>query len=569
MSGNTQNITTAGHTYIFVRAISNTGLASDVSNYRNSYIDTIPTAPVISINSSSWVTTSHTITITSRSNAGSGIDHYEYGIGTTSTYPSSSKSFDNTSFTYSEDGSNVIYVRAISIAGNIGEWSNKVTSNIDKGTPDKPSITASDNKASDTWHSSTFSLVLTGGSNNTVKSSITYKYSTNGTSYTSISGQSISVSTNTASTTYYVKACTQAGVCSEEAETYIVKLDTNIPSVTVTDGGSSKIKVTVSNIGVSGLVSYCVNKSAESTTDCTWTNNTSSSFTTNAVSNSGNYYVHTKTGAGIISHSGGIQIQTILCKRATSLHTETCNVSSSGYGCRKGFKKGDTITYGSLGTSGKLTTGDAFDCDVNGDGIYNSTNERFYYVSDLFTSGIYSSASFNSNYAVLIYYSNVLNGVATSYTSSGVYYNSSISSPGSNGYKSGPVEAAAAMPSTSQWVTSIVTLNQYIYNASSGKYAVTRSAYTGKAARLLTQQEISKGCGCGKCSTNKSLTSCNFLFENTRYAYGTASGTTGIRLDDGSFTEYDDVNWSTASAAVQTTKGARPAIEVEKTKISY
>ena len=42
-----------------------------------------------------------------------------------------------------------------------------------------------------------------------------------------------------------------------------------------------------------------------------------------------------------------------------------------------------TITYGKLGTQGILSSGDAFDCDVNGDGIYDATTERFYYVTDL------------------------------------------------------------------------------------------------------------------------------------------------------------------------------------------
>ena len=36
-----------------------------------------------------------------------------------------------------------------------------------------------------------------------------------------------------------------------------------------------------------------------------------------------------------------------------------------------------TITYGSLELSGTLTIGDAFDCDVNGDGVYNSETEIF------------------------------------------------------------------------------------------------------------------------------------------------------------------------------------------------
>lgn len=40
--------------------------------------------------------------------------------------------------------------------------------------------------------------------------------------------------------------------------------------------------------------------------------------------------------------------------------------------------------------------GDAFDCNVNGDGTYNQVTESFYYVTDL-----------DSNTVVLVYYNNV------------------------------------------------------------------------------------------------------------------------------------------------------------------
>ena len=70
------------------------------------------------------------------------------------------------------------------------------------------------------------------------------------------------------------------------------------------------------------------------------------------------------------------------CKRATSLHTETCS-QTSGNCAGDGYASGSTITYGNLGSGSTLTTGDAFDCDVNGDGEYNSETERFYYVTDM------------------------------------------------------------------------------------------------------------------------------------------------------------------------------------------
>ena len=92
----------------------------------------------------------------------------------------------------------------------------------------------------------------------------------------------------------------------------------------------------------------------------------------------------------------------IICKRATALHTEECTQTDSQYYCSgagytaSGSKGTSTITYGNLGTSGILKTGDAFDCDVNDDGVYDSSVERFYYVTDI-----------NGTTAVLIYYNNV------------------------------------------------------------------------------------------------------------------------------------------------------------------
>ena len=56
--------------------------------------------------------------------------------------------------------------------------------------------------------------------------------------------------------------------------------------------------------------------------------------------------------------------QTTVCRPATTLH------SSSG------------TDFGQLTSGGILSSGDAFDCDVDGDGTYDATTERFYYLTD-------------------------------------------------------------------------------------------------------------------------------------------------------------------------------------------
>lgn len=99
----------------------------------------------------------------------------------------------------------------------------------------------------------------------------------------------------------------------------------------------------------------------------------------------------------VTADDSAIPVVTPICIRATELHTALCSRSANG--CKKsGWSVGssqntDTITYGNLGTNGELNFGDAFDCDVVGNGNYN---ERFYYVS-----------TDENNNGVLIYYKNV------------------------------------------------------------------------------------------------------------------------------------------------------------------
>ena len=209
-----------------------------------------------------------------------------------------------------------------------------------------------------------------------------------------------------------------------------------------------------------------------------------------------------------------------LCKRATTLHTEACTQTDSSYYCdgdgytANGSMGTTTITYGNLGTTGTLTTGDAFDCDVNGDGVYDSGKERFYYVSDM-TNGI----TIDSNTAVLIYYNNVSGGVASNST---VYeYDES----GTN--NNGPVTAIKQLPTTSQWSNvNLINTTRTITNENSGNTTTagdlpTSLVYEGYAARLLTYQEVYNGCydGTTSITSDKGLSAkCKYLMENTKYS---------------------------------------------------
>ena len=261
----------------------------------------------------------------------------------------------------------------------------------------------------------------------------------------------------------------------------------------------------------------------------------------------------------------GQDMKTIVCKRATKLHTENCTQTDGTYYCSGAGLTGKTITYGSLGTKGTLKSGDAFDCDVNGDGTYDENTERFYYVTDM-----------DDSTAVLVYYNNVSKGKPNN-TKTFAY-----DASGENWH--GPRTAIEELPSTSEWrnvsltsnVRSIVTENGT--NKTTGGTLPDSFSYEGKAARLLTIQEVRKATGIDGIPTWKvgELDNFNYLLENTKYSNTSnavwawwlenpLSGYSGYAwLVDGSTRR---VNRSTVSDAGG--RGVRPAIEVLKSNISY
>lgn len=261
-----------------------------------------------------------------------------------------------------------------------------------------------------------------------------------------------------------------------------------------------------------------------------------------------------------------------ICKRATTLHTETCSQTDSSYYCSgDGYTTGDTITYGSLGTTGTLSTGDAFDCDVNGDGNYDATTERFYYVSDM-TNGITT----DSNTAVLIYYNNVSSGVPSNSTA--YAYDES----GSN--NNGPVTVKLQLPTTTQWrnvsltnTTRVIT-NELGGTTTSAGDLPTAFSYDGYAARLLTTQEVSTGCGftVGSLKTGELSTKCKYLMENTKYSSSTLK-TYGEWLETPIASHSDSAlhvygkHRNVSGTTVENTGsyGVRPVIEVPKSQIDF
>ena len=280
--------------------------------------------------------------------------------------------------------------------------------------------------------------------------------------------------------------------------------------------------------------------------------------------------VTVKPDLTICKENRGISAEGKLCKRAEKLHTEVCNQSGGSQYCSSaGYKLGENIVYGSCGVSGELKSGDAFDCDVDGDGVYNSNTERFYYVSDYYDT---TTKSFNSDYATLIYYNNVKAGVPDN--------KATFAYDASNENWHGPVTGYVQLPSTSQW--SKVTLlnetrqllNESARNTTTGGTLGTFT-YTDRAARLLTVQEVNKACGitAGTWKVGE-LDTCEYLLENTWYSDTTLKHwwLESTRADRsyrvwsvlGIYRYVGDIY-----ANIATNHGLRPAIDVVKSNILY
>lgn len=272
------------------------------------------------------------------------------------------------------------------------------------------------------------------------------------------------------------------------------------------------------------------------------------------------------------------------CKRATILHTENCIKNSkddycSGVGYTESGSKGTrTITYGNLGTTGILSAGDAFDCDVNGDGTYDPTTERFYYLSGI-------DGDDTSDYAALIYYSNVSSGVPEN-----TYFSVLYGVDKKN--QDGPTVAYQELPSTTQWpnvklsnngkrqiynTKGTTTVDEYEYDSSwniinTTTYNLPVFEYKNKAARMISAKEITKVCGIEiGAPTGGQLDSCEFLLERTGFSddYQTISYFIESPPPDSNETQRYVDGFARSIGGVSGQAKVRPVIEVLKTDIEY
>ena len=248
----------------------------------------------------------------------------------------------------------------------------------------------------------------------------------------------------------------------------------------------------------------------------------------------------------------------ILCKRATTLHTASCqNSLNNGKQCSSlGYAYGDIITYGNIPNSKNYKVGDAFDCDVNGDSNYSSTNERFYYVTDL---------AENDKYAILIYSNITVGGVKKSSNYPTRYYDSS----GLN--NNGPISIFTDLPNSTQWSNVRLFNNRRQIKSSNSSNSTSAGdlpifKYTNNTSRLLTLSELTRA------GVQTDFRNYEFLLEAT--SFDVMGNTWGFWLETPYYNSNNkayhvDSDWAAVSAYDTNTAyiHVKPVIEVPKNRM--
>lgn len=211
---------------------------------------------------------------------------------------------------------------------------------------------------------------------------------------------------------------------------------------------------------------------------------------------------------------------TYICKRATTLHTDTC--VTGGSCTSSGYSNDDTLTFGKVST-GTFEYGNAYDCKVEKNGDYT---ERFYYIGS------------NGNNAVLIYYTN--------------FEGDQIGTSGSYYYD----PAVTMLPKAEKWDNIDV------------KYTHDNEEY---AARFIYPSEMEAACDItlsDSSSTSVNPNKCLYIFENSRFISG-STGRTGmwLELTDNKYRRLHTKNKAVETKTASSENYARPVIEVDLSKI--
>ena len=257
-----------------------------------------------------------------------------------------------------------------------------------------------------------------------------------------------------------------------------------------------------------------------------------------------------------------------ICKKSTALH----------------------YSFGKLYSGDTLEVGDAFDCDVNGDGAFDTENERFYYLAP-------ENGDTNSNNIVFIYFSNAEtineNGVTypVAQKSSSVAYDSSASG-GVVTYQTKPSTAFSSLPSTASWKNTSLILPGDSENHKvnildeSGAKKVANFEYKDRSARFPRLSELKSALGIttiynDTTHTNSvNSTTYNFLFERTddfcsisnlsncTYGYWIEEVSSSVKHNAWVF-DAKNKKITTAAGNNKDDYGIRPVIVVDRKNVYY
>ncbi len=290
----------------------------------------------------------------------------------------------------------VVTGNVTSTAGIIGNCT--TTIKLDKTTPSAPAIAATDGIGSNSWHNQTFTLNYSGANN---ISQNTYYYGT--TASPNTVGASTTINQNSSGTTYYVKVCSGAGLCSGNS-TYVAKLDAttpNAPTITATDGiGSNSWHNKAFTLNYSGANNISQNTYYYGTTASPTTVGTSTTINQNSSTSSGTtYYVKVCSGAGLCSGNS-----TYVAKLDTITPSAPTITATDGIGSNSWHKQAFTLNYSGANNVSQNTYYYGTTASPNTVGASTTINQNSptssgttYYVKVCSGAGLCSG---NSTYAV-------------------------------------------------------------------------------------------------------------------------------------------------------------------------
>ena len=438
-------LTTEGTHYVFMRAVSNSGVVGNISVSATIKIDTkTPTECTISGgNATEWSNTSRTISVSKESTAVSGIAYYEYYASTSNTTQTggSWQKMTDKSVIFKSNGTKYIFARAVSGSGIVKQCNNYETVKIDASALAAPTLSG----GSDSWKNYAVSVAVS-GEPASVSGIAYYEYYISTSNTTQTGGSWVKLGTNVKSTTiskngtYYVymRAVNNAGVTGNISAAKKVMVDLTTPTVSITakkvtagtavssGSWSSEGLNFVLTKGTTGVSGYTIYYCQDTTNTCTpketvasGTNITSYNTTT------GKYYIRylIKSGAGKTSTTGSYaaQIDNVAPTGTLKVVSFACSNATTFDNCYSGSGKKTSGTWtnskvtfkfnsGTIGSSGLSSISycigtAANSCSSwttyqNGEELNSSsiTKSGNYYINFKITSKAGKSSFYNFNY---------------------------------------------------------------------------------------------------------------------------------------------------------------------------